>query len=103
MIPHRKSELLEHAQKEVQEIEEQYTEGLITDGERYNKVIDIWAQVAEKVADEMMNEIGAEMVHERGDRREEAQPPRSTRSSSWPTRAPVVRPSRSVSWPVCAA
>jgi DNA-directed RNA polymerase subunit beta' len=63
LIPHRKVELLDHAQKDVQEIEEQYTEGLITDGERYNKVVDIWAQVSEQIAEEMMNEIGGEIVH----------------------------------------
>src|SRR5450631_3646984 len=62
IIPKRKVELLEQAQKDVQEIEEQYTEGLITDGERYNKVVDIWAQVSELIAEEMMNEIGAELV-----------------------------------------
>ena len=62
IIPKRKVELLEQAQKDVQEIEEQYTEGLITDGERYNKVVDIWAQVSELIAEEMMNEIGAENV-----------------------------------------
>ena len=60
VIPARKVELLETAQKEVSEIEEQYTEGLITDGERYNKVVDIWAQVAEQIAEEMMKEIGTE-------------------------------------------
>src|SRR3954451_5601699 len=59
-IPARKVELLETAQKDVQEIEEQYTEGLITDGERYNKVVDIWAQVSEQIAEEMMTEIGSE-------------------------------------------
>ena len=59
-IPARKIELLETAQKDVQEIEEQYTEGLITDGERYNKVVDIWAQVSEQIAEEMMSEIGSE-------------------------------------------
>jgi DNA-directed RNA polymerase subunit beta' len=62
LIPKRKVELLEHAHKDVQEIEEQYTEGLITDGERYNKVVDIWAQVSEQIAEEMMNEIGAEIL-----------------------------------------
>src|ERR1039458_632915 len=62
IIPKRKVELLEQAQKDVQEIEEQYTEGLITDGERYNKVVDIWAQVSELIAEEMMNEIGAENI-----------------------------------------
>jgi DNA-directed RNA polymerase subunit beta' len=59
-IPARKVELLETAQKDVQEIEEQYTEGLITDGERYNKVVDIWAQVSEQIAEEMMSEIASE-------------------------------------------
>jgi DNA-directed RNA polymerase subunit beta' len=62
IIPKRKVELLEQATKDVQEIEEQYTEGLITDGERYNKVVDIWAQVSELIAEEMMNEIGAEQL-----------------------------------------
>jgi DNA-directed RNA polymerase subunit beta' len=61
-IPERKKLLLDKATKEVNEIEEQYTEGLITDGERYNKVVDIWAQVAEQVANEMMGEIGGEEV-----------------------------------------
>ncbi|MCB9555872.1 MAG: DNA-directed RNA polymerase subunit beta' [Deltaproteobacteria bacterium] len=62
IIPRRKEELLEAATAEVREIEEQYTEGLITDGERYNKVVDIWAQVAEAIAKEMMDEIGEEDV-----------------------------------------
>jgi DNA-directed RNA polymerase subunit beta' len=56
-IPKKKAELLDKAYKEVQEIQNQYTEGLITDGERYNKVIDIWAQVTEQVAQEMMGEL----------------------------------------------
>ncbi len=59
-IPEKKSPLLDTASSEVAEIEDQYTEGLITDGERYNKVVDIWAQVAEAVAREMMVEIGTE-------------------------------------------
>ena len=41
------------------EIERQYAEGLITNGERYNKVIDIWAHVSEQIANEMMKELGA--------------------------------------------
>jgi DNA-directed RNA polymerase subunit beta' len=61
-IPKQKYVLLGKAQKEVTEIEEQYTEGLITDGERYNKVVDIWAQVAEQIANEMMTEIGSEEI-----------------------------------------
>src|SRR2546425_9608787 len=66
VIPERKQELLERAQKEVAEIENQYLEGLITDSERYNKVIDIWAQVTEEVAGEMMAEIGTETVKKGG-------------------------------------
>src|SRR5574341_591099 len=58
-IPSRKEELITKAQREVNEIEKQYGEGLITNGERYNKVIDIWAHVTEQVANEMMKELGA--------------------------------------------
>ncbi|HEY4240341.1 MAG TPA: DNA-directed RNA polymerase subunit beta' [Kofleriaceae bacterium] len=60
VIPPSKEVLLGEAQKEVAEIEEQYTEGLITDGERYNKVVDIWAQVAEAIAKDMMKEISTD-------------------------------------------
>ena len=65
-IPGKKKILLDRAEKEVAEIQDQYNEGLITDGERYNKVVDIWAQVAEQVAGEMMNEIGSmDILNER--------------------------------------
>ena len=48
-IPKRKTEeLLDTAEDEVLEIQKQYNEGLITDGERYNKVIDIWAQATRR-------------------------------------------------------
>src|SRR5450432_3631008 len=60
VIPPSKEVLLGEAQKEVAEIEEQYTEGLITDGERYNKVVDIWAQVAEAIAKDMMKAISTD-------------------------------------------
>ncbi len=59
-IPDTKEPLLNKARAEVGEIEDQYTEGLITDGERYNKVVDIWAQVAETIAKSMMDNIGTE-------------------------------------------
>jgi DNA-directed RNA polymerase subunit beta' len=58
-IPTKKEDLIGKAQREVNEIERQYAEGLITNGERYNKVIDIWAHVTEQVANEMMKELGA--------------------------------------------
>jgi DNA-directed RNA polymerase beta' subunit len=59
-IPSNKPKLIEKAQNEVIEVQKQYNEGLITHGERYNKVIDIWANATEKIADEMMKELGAE-------------------------------------------
>ncbi len=57
VIPQTKKTLIADAEKQVQEIQQQYDEGLITDGERYNKVVDIWAQTGDKVAKEMMNQI----------------------------------------------
>ncbi len=66
LIPKDKQRLLANAQKEIQVIRDQYTEGLITDGERYNKVIDIWAQVTENIADEMLKELGTRKVTDEG-------------------------------------
>jgi DNA-directed RNA polymerase subunit beta' len=57
VIPPQKASLLKDAESQVQEIRNQYDEGLITDGERYNKVVDIWAQCADKVAKEMMTQL----------------------------------------------
>ena len=62
VIPPSKADVLNGATEDVREIEDQYTEGLITDGERYNKVVDIWAQAAEQVAQDMMGEIASEIV-----------------------------------------
>lgn len=59
-IPSKKAELIRLAEQEVIDVQKQYADGFITQGERYNKVIDIWANVTEKVADEMMEELGAE-------------------------------------------
>ena len=55
VIPQAKEVLLGEAQAEVQRVIDQYQEGLITDGERYNKIVDIWAGVADKVTQEMMD------------------------------------------------
>jgi len=60
VIPKSKTTLLADADNQVAEIQHQYDEGLITDGERYNKVVDIWAQTADKVAKEMMGELDKE-------------------------------------------
>ncbi len=62
VVPDTRDKLIGEAQEEVVEIGTQYTEGLITDGERYNKVIDIWAHVTEKIADAMIKELGTERV-----------------------------------------
>ena len=62
MTPSNKEKLLQEAQQEIERVQEQYTEGLITDGERYNKVIDIWAQVTENIAAVMLKELGNEEI-----------------------------------------
>ncbi|HMY16400.1 MAG TPA: DNA-directed RNA polymerase subunit beta' [Polyangium sp.] len=62
VIPPAKKELLDEAQREVERVVEQYQEGLITDGERYNKIVDIWAGVADAVTAKMMDGIGKERV-----------------------------------------
>jgi len=61
-IPSRKSEIIEKAESEVKKIDDQYKGGLITDGEKYNKVVDIWAQSTENIAAEMMNEMAVEEI-----------------------------------------
>src|SRR5512143_2309165 len=76
-IPGKKQKFIDQAQKEVMEIHHQYTEGLITNGERYNKEIDIWANVTEKIADEMMAELGMEAVELGGAKKSELQEARS--------------------------
>ena len=60
VIPANKKDIVAAADKDVINIQKQYMDGLITDGERYNKVIDIWAQATEKIAAEMLSGIGAE-------------------------------------------
>ena len=62
VIPGNKDRLLGQAQKEVVAIQNQYANGLLTDGERYNKVIDIWTRTSEQVADAMMGELGVDTV-----------------------------------------
>ncbi len=54
-VPDTKEKLLSDAQKEIQKIQEQYTNGLITDGERHNKVVDTWASVTDEAANDMFS------------------------------------------------
>jgi len=53
VVPRGKFDLINNAQKEVMEVEQQYLDGAITHGERYNKIIEIWSKVTERVSDEM--------------------------------------------------
>ncbi len=56
-IPANKEEIIGEATREVVKVEKEYQDGLITKGERYNKIIDIWTHVTERVSDEMFKEI----------------------------------------------
>jgi DNA-directed RNA polymerase subunit beta' len=62
VIPEKKKELVEAAEAEVIEIQEQFNSGLVTAGERYNKVIDIWSTANDKVAKAMMDNLEKEVV-----------------------------------------
>jgi len=60
-VPPEKKQILDRAESEVLEIQEQYSSGVVTSGERYNKVVDIWSRTNEAVAKAMMNRIGKEI------------------------------------------
>ncbi len=62
IIPVEKDELIRHTQAEVKEFEQQYQDGLITAGERYNKVVDAWSRCTDEVASAMMKEISKQEV-----------------------------------------
>ena len=57
-IPDNKTEIISNAENEVQNIEQQFESGLLTKGEKYNKIIDIWSRTNEKVASSMMDALG---------------------------------------------
>ena len=61
-IPETKWQILDQAQEEVREIDKEMHEGSLTMGERYNKVVDIWAAATEKVAEEMMSQMKSEII-----------------------------------------
>ena len=65
VIPSDKEEIISSAETEVKEIESQYSSGLVTQGEKYNKVIDIWSRANEKVASSLMDTISTEKVEDR--------------------------------------
>ncbi|MBS0347179.1 MAG: DNA-directed RNA polymerase subunit beta' [Proteobacteria bacterium] len=65
LVPELKHPLIQAAEQEVKEIAQQYTSGLVTDGERYNKVVDIWGRAGDQVAKAMMDQLGQEDVVDR--------------------------------------
>jgi DNA-directed RNA polymerase subunit beta' len=62
VIPASKADILAKAEAEVEEIATQYASGLVTDGERYNKIIDIWSRTNDQIAKAMMDGLGADTV-----------------------------------------
>ena len=60
VIPEQKTRLVAAADTEVKEIQDQYSSGLVTNGERYNKVVDIWSRANDQVAKAMMEKLGSE-------------------------------------------
>jgi DNA-directed RNA polymerase subunit beta' len=65
LVPREKHGLIEQAESEVKEIEQQYTSGLVTSGERYNKVVDIWGRAGDQVGKAMMDQLSAQDVVDR--------------------------------------
>ncbi|MFE8034156.1 DNA-directed RNA polymerase subunit beta' [Thiohalocapsa marina] len=64
-VPEEKARIISDAEDEVKEIEDQYTQGLVTNGERYNKVVDIWSRTNDLVAKSMMQKLGKHTVTDR--------------------------------------
>jgi DNA-directed RNA polymerase subunit beta' len=65
LVPVQKGEIIRAAEKEVKEIEAQYTSGLVTQGERYNKVVDIWGRAGDQVGKVMMEQLATEVTKNR--------------------------------------
>jgi DNA-directed RNA polymerase subunit beta' len=65
LVPTEKPGIIDHAEKEVKEIAQQYTSGLVTAGERYNKVVDIWGKAGDEVSKVMMGQLSKETVIDR--------------------------------------
>ncbi|MDF1485918.1 DNA-directed RNA polymerase subunit beta' [Ramlibacter sp. H39-3-26] len=65
LVPPQKAGIIEHAEKEVKEIEQQYVSGLVTSGERYNKVVDIWGKAGDEVSKVMMQQLAKQKTTDR--------------------------------------
>jgi len=59
-IPVAKEDFVEESEREAAEVDQQYSDGLITDGEKYNKIVDIWSKATDKITKEMMDEMAVE-------------------------------------------
>jgi len=68
MIPVTKDDRLAQAENAVMEVEQQYKDGLITDGEKYNKVVDIWSRSTDDVANEMMQEMSVQYLRDQNNK-----------------------------------
>jgi len=99
VIPEDKNEIIKQAEAKVKGFQEQYSAGLITNGERYNKVVDIWSHTNDQVAKAMMDKMGTETVQKL-----KVNP--SLRNHSiqfilWLIPVPVVRQRRFANWQEC--
>ncbi len=65
LVPPQKASIIERSEKEVKEIEQQYVSGLVTSGERYNKVVDIWGKAGDEVSKVMMAQLSKQKVVDR--------------------------------------
>ncbi len=65
LVPKEKQGILDASQAQVKEIQQQFASGLVTSGERYNKVVDIWGAAGDDIARAMMSQLGSEMVTDR--------------------------------------
>ncbi len=65
VVPTQKEEIIRNSEREVKEIEAQYTSGLVTQGERYNKVVDIWGRAGDQVGKVMMEQLATEQTIDR--------------------------------------
>lgn len=98
VIPATKAKIVADTENLVKEYEQQYNDGLITQGEKYNKVVDAWGKATEKVAEEMMARIKAVEFDENTGRQK---PMNSIYMMSHS--APAVLRTRCASWAACAA
>ena len=92
VIPDSKKTLVKDAEKQVVAVQQQYLDGAITNGERYNKVIEIWSAITEKVADEMFGQM--QRRDKEGDHQSDLRHGRLRRSRIETADSPALRHAR---------